>query len=459
MKRILRAIAMISLSMAVLIGCSSAPQLSEQQALQQFPTVMQLKEQLQSAENNGLNVLAPSAYNDASNTYKQANQLAQAADPRSESVARQGLATLSQAEQTAAVSRDLLEEVLDARTAAIQAGADTFNSSAFAKADKNLLDLTRMIESGRTERAKAKRADLIAEYRDLELAALKGLTVERAEAAIKEAKKRNAHKLAPKTYKLAEEEYALAQNVLEVDRTNTAKAEQHAQNALWQAQRSMQIVDMINNFKTSDFENEDIVLWYQDQVARIVDPVEQNVPFNQPNKEVVNGLNHRLQQLVAQQQSLESSIASAESQQRESEIVKSKFEFVSSLFTPQEAEVYQQGNNVLIRAYGIAFASGSTELTSKNFPLMNKILEAIKQFPDASIVVSGHTDNVGADKTNLELSQQRAANVAKFLTEIGQLPVRRVSTVGYGKERPVANNDTPEGRAANRRVEILIVNE
>ena len=88
MKRVLKVFTAFSLCIAGLIGCSSAPQLSEQQALQQFPTVMQLKEQLQSGQNAGLNVLAPSAFDNANKAYEQANKLAQAGDARSETVAR-----------------------------------------------------------------------------------------------------------------------------------------------------------------------------------------------------------------------------------------------------------------------------------------------------------------------------------------------------------------------------------
>ena len=89
---------------------------------------------------------------------------------------------------------------------------------------------------------------------------------------------------------------------------------------------------------------------------------------------------------------------------------------------------------------------------------MNKIIQAVKTFPESSIEISGHTDSTGSAEVNKSLSQKRADSVARFLVEVGGISASRVLATGYGKERPVASNETPEGRAANRRVEILIRN-
>ena len=79
-------------------------------------------------------------------------------------------------------------------------------------------------------------------------------------------------------------------------------------------------------------------------------------------------------------------------------------------------------------------------------------------FPDSKIRVSGHTDSTGSDAVNMKLSEERAGKVAKFLTEVGGIAADRITVNGYGESRPVASNETADGRAANRRVEILIEN-
>ena len=91
--------------------------------------------------------------------------------------------------------------------------------------------------------------------------------------------------------------------------------------------------------------------------------------------------------------------------------------------------------------------------------LLNKITKAIDIFPSSTIRVSGHTDSTGSDAVNMRLSEQRADKVAKFLTEVGGIAADRVSVYGYGESRPVASNETADGRSANRRVEILIENQ
>ena len=91
--------------------------------------------------------------------------------------------------------------------------------------------------------------------------------------------------------------------------------------------------------------------------------------------------------------------------------------------------------------------------------LMNKIIQAVKTFPESHVEIAGHTDSTGSASVNRNLSRARAANVARFLVEVGGIPASQVTATGYGEERPVASNETAAGRAANRRVEVLIINQ
>ncbi|RJP68708.1 MAG: OmpA family protein [Candidatus Abyssobacteria bacterium SURF_17] len=84
-----------------------------------------------------------------------------------------------------------------------------------------------------------------------------------------------------------------------------------------------------------------------------------------------------------------------------------------------------------------------------------KVADVIIKYPDFNILVEGHTDSTGSDTYNQWLSEKRAESVASFLVSRG-IDGMRVQTIGYGETRPVATNDTPEGRQQNRRVEIHI---
>ncbi len=147
----------------------------------------------------------------------------------------------------------------------------------------------------------------------------------------------------------------------------------------------------------------------------------------------------------------------AERERREAE-AKYRFEYVQSLFSAEEAEVFRKGDNVLISAAGFYFPVGGTEIIAKNFGLLNKIINSIHQFPTSGIEISGHTDAMGSTEMNLKLSQARANNVARFLKDVGNIEQDRITAEGYGESKPVASNKTAKGRAKNRRIEVLITN-
>ena len=75
------------------------------------------------------------------------------------------------------------------------------------------------------------------------------------------------------------------------------------------------------------------------------------------------------------------------------------------------------------------------------------------------VQIIGHTDATGSDETNKKLSEQRANSVARFLSDVGGYPENRIQAQGMGAEKPVASNATPEGRAQNRRIDVLIINQ
>ncbi|MCZ7582429.1 MAG: OmpA family protein [Deltaproteobacteria bacterium] len=92
----------------------------------------------------------------------------------------------------------------------------------------------------------------------------------------------------------------------------------------------------------------------------------------------------------------------------------------------------------------------------KSFATLDNVIEQINQVCEyEQVVVEGHTDNVGADAYNQKLSERRAASVRMYLIGKG-LDAAKLNAVGYGESKPVADNDTPDGRQKNRRVEFII---
>ena len=87
---------------------------------------------------------------------------------------------------------------------------------------------------------------------------------------------------------------------------------------------------------------------------------------------------------------------------------------------------------------------------------IEKVANFMKAYPDKNVELEGHTDSIGTDEYNKKLSIRRAESVKKYLVEKFGAPASRITTVGFGESKPVATNDTPEGRQKNRRVVALI---
>lgn len=105
----------------------------------------------------------------------------------------------------------------------------------------------------------------------------------------------------------------------------------------------------------------------------------------------------------------------------------------------------------------VNFATGSDKISPDSFALLDQVASVLKQHPDiVRLAVDGHTDNVGAEKSNLTLSQKRAVAVAAWLVEHG-VDTRRLEARGFGPRRPLVPNTTKEGKAKNRRVEFQIL--
>ena len=123
-------------------------------------------------------------------------------------------------------------------------------------------------------------------------------------------------------------------------------------------------------------------------------------------------------------------------------------------------EVSVEQNQVTIRLLGEAtFDTGQAKLKKEFEPLLLKIGDVLSK-TKGELIIAGHTDNVplqgGPFKSNLGLSMARAGSVAEFLLKSTAIDPRRLSTMGFGEYRPLASNDTEEGRQKNRRVEIIV---
>jgi len=101
------------------------------------------------------------------------------------------------------------------------------------------------------------------------------------------------------------------------------------------------------------------------------------------------------------------------------------------------------------------FEFGTTKLTPESEQTVKDLVAILKAYPSTEARLEGHTDSVGDAEANKKLSQERADSV-KSTMEAGGIDGARLSTMGYGQEKPTTSNDTEEGRAQNRRLELVV---
>jgi outer membrane protein OmpA-like peptidoglycan-associated protein len=110
--------------------------------------------------------------------------------------------------------------------------------------------------------------------------------------------------------------------------------------------------------------------------------------------------------------------------------------------------------NEVARVYGIYFSFGRADIRKQSEPVLKEIAGILRANPAWKLRIDGHTDGIGDDAANLELSKRRAAAVKAALVDRHGIDAGRLTTGGYGESSPRATNATPEGRALNRRVEL-----
>lgn len=120
-------------------------------------------------------------------------------------------------------------------------------------------------------------------------------------------------------------------------------------------------------------------------------------------------------------------------------------------------DVIREGDNLTLRMpSGITFAYDDATVQPQFQPTLNEVASVLAEYPKTYIDVMGHTDSDGSEAYNQTLSERRAQSVASYLSARG-VQSARVATRGYGEMQPIASNETVEGKAANRRVEIKLV--
>lgn len=380
-----------------------------------------------------------------------------------------------------APDRSVFDGADRARADAEAADAATLSAPEFADAMSEYADALRDFEKGR-DAERIQRSLTTAEnlFRDAELNAIRSAHLTPARNLLAEARAAKTDRFAPKTTAKAEELLVQADASLIADRYDTNPAIELARRAEYEARHAMYIAALADEIRRKDLTAEDIILDWEAALFAIADTLQVEADMSAGpavTRDVLTGYALELLELreIVAQQNLQISGLEDEIRELDARLggaaedratlirqverqarIREQFDQIGELFEPGEAAVLRDGDDLIIRLVGLRFASNSAEIDPSFAPLMNKVDTAIGVFPQCRLTVEGHTDSKGKVERNQALSEERAQSVMDYMTGILKIPAFRIKAAGYGDTRPITSNRTDEGRAQNRRIDLII---
>jgi OmpA-OmpF porin, OOP family len=432
------------------------------------------------ARENDMPLLAPEAWDDATKAYADAKDAVDHNRSRAQidKYVDQVTKAINSSANTVRVGHSTFEATMTSRNNAISAGADQLAARMFTKAEEQFRKAAITLENGKPDKAQAQAAEAVQSYRAAELEAIKGAILRDARHLLTQADQENVEKYAPLTLGQARASLIEAEKAIVEDRYDTDRARLLAKQAKEQASHALHLAAQIKGVHDGDRTLEEVLLRSEAPVVDIANALSVTPDLSNgvastaaATLAAVKQAQHDLAQMKLELDERNERIATlettlggvsketvalntllAEQQERRDQLLQ-----VERLFQPNEAEVLRTGNSIVLRLVGLSFDSGAASIRPDQAALLEKVERAVDIFSDAVITVEGHTDSFGGDESNLELSQRRADAVRAYLLANMQLAPYRISAMGYGETRPISSNETADGRARNRRIDLVVL--
>jgi OOP family OmpA-OmpF porin len=437
-----------------------------------------------------LDVLAPRAFAAAVQASQNATKEAERGrgPERIATRVQEGEAALQKARSVAASAQQTLAGVIKTRQDALVAEAPKYAPEAWTKAAERFLQAMRENESGDLPNAQKRAAEADVLLRDAELIGIKGGILNEARNLIAQADEAKVVRFAPRTLQSAKRHLLEAEQEIQRNRYDVAQARKLAAQARYDVRHASYLAQQIERVLEQEKDDqagiEALILSWEEPLQRIASDMELDIRFDEgqqgPMKELGEYAQQQAQEMRRLKQELqdrEEQIATLNNQVKRVESrlggesqerialqrqvdaqarLRSNIASIEASFTTDEARVFRQGEDVVVSLMGINFPSGRSTIDGSSAALMRKVQQALALFPDASILIEGHTDANGSDSANLILSQDRADAVKQYLVSQFGINAEKVSSIGYGEARPVATNETASGRSRNRRIDLVI---
>jgi len=430
---------------------------------------------LQAANDARASLLAPTSYTEGARYYRDAEATLESGGGI-ESI-RRDLTRAQEAFRKAAehcvVAAPAFETVLEAREDAMSAEAATYAPGDWETAEKTFNDAAVRLERGRLTSAQRTGEEAQTQYREAELTAIKANYLDETVALLEQADDLRAERYAPQSFATAQKLLEEAEASLNADRYDTDRPRSLASEAKHNALHAIYVSRLERQMRADETSLEQILFGWEESLRGLANMVDTPIYFDDGESSAVTAIGGRIEELKNQNQQLGDDLRDRDAQllamgadvanlQRIKEVAdrqerqREQVQAVENLFEPSQAVVLRQGDSIIIRMIGLNFDSGQAVLKPEHYRLLGILESAINRFPESSIVIEGHTDSFGSDALNQELSQQRADAVQDYLLRNSPISPGSITALGYGETRPVANNETAEGRRSNRRIDVVI---
>ncbi|MCZ6912529.1 MAG: OmpA family protein [Proteobacteria bacterium] len=444
-------------------------------------------EALETAKSKDARRLAPDTYARGMRSYKNAEK--KFSQGRTVSSVQKDLAKATIDFEKAQIVADLAAQrmgtMIKAHSDAAAVNAKQYSTRNWTRAQAYFRDAVSMLEDGRQRNALRRAAEATKIYRELELEAIKGEYLTETRMLLAKADKMKAKRYAPITLRNAKNLLASAEVELTENRYDTDRPRSLAREAQYEARHAIHLTEYLKDFKSRSRTQEQLILHWEKPLQEIAAAADMQAKLDQGYETVVKDLVEYLetggensqelgQQILERDREIVAltdqvnelseqlgGVASAQEALRRrlaaQEVLRQRVVQIESTFERTEANVFRDSNEIYIRLVGLSFDSGSSNINSANYGLLRKVENAIEIFPSSRVIIEGHTDSFGGDDQNYILSEKRSESVRQYLLVQMGLSPERISSIGYGETKPVANNETPQGRAKNRRIDIRIV--
>jgi len=363
-----------------------------------------------------------------------------------------------------------LTQTIESRDAALATNAPLYASDLWEKAENELHKAATNLEDDDVDDARSDGAKAADYFREAELLSIKNSILNDARDQVALAREALAEKYAFHTVSDAENQLSKAIQILENDRYATDEAVTKASLAAYQGRHAAYLAKTIKSISDKTENWEILILKYEEILMELSTLFNHEPKFDEGMENAVKTLKAYIKNLKDEKKHLvsentrlqeELTVVKEREANYSAELEKKmelqrKVERVKNLFTQQEGRVIYEGDKLIIRLYGLNFPSGKATIQPEYFSLLTKVQHSIREFSKSHIIIEGHTDALGDARTNKLLSERRSEAVTEYIMANMELDENQISFIGFGEEKPVASNETREGRTLNRRIDIMI---